>query len=100
MPAPLTDAQLQQYERDGYLLLRRLFDAQEMQILLDYARQDESLMAAAYARKDSTGAATKLALWNHPGEDLYSMFSRSPRIVDRMEQLIGGEVYHWHTKMM
>jgi ectoine hydroxylase len=100
MPAPLIDAQFNQFQRDGYLLLRRLFDAQEMEILLNYARQDESLMAAAYARKDATGAATKLALWNHPGEDLYSMFSRSPRIVDRMEQLMGGEVYHWHTKMM
>ena len=43
---------------------------------------------------------TKLTLWNHAGDDLYSMFSRSPRIVDRMEQLLGGEVYHYHTKMM
>jgi ectoine hydroxylase-related dioxygenase (phytanoyl-CoA dioxygenase family) len=28
------------------------------------------------------------------------MFSRSPRIVDTMETLLGGEVYHYHTKMM
>ncbi len=35
-----------------------------------------------------------------PTDDLYGMFSRSPRIVDRMEQLLGGEVYHYHTKMM
>jgi hypothetical protein len=97
---PLNDIDLVRFQCDGYLLVRSLFDADEMRILLDYARQDESLMAAAYARKDATGAATKLALWNHPGEDLYSMFSRSPRIVDRMQQLLGGEVYHWHTKMM
>lgn len=97
---PLNDIDLVHFQRDGYLLVRSLFDAEEMGILLDYARQDESLMASAYARKDATGAATRLALWNHPGEDLYSMFSRSPRIVDRMQQLLGGEVYHWHTKMM
>src|SRR5713101_5098611 len=101
MPAHgLSAAELAAYERDGYLLLRKLFDAQEMAALLDYARHDEALTASAYARKDSTGAETKLALWNHPGDDLYGMFSRSPRIVERMEQLLGGEVYHYHSKMM
>jgi hypothetical protein len=97
---PLTAEQHAAYERDGYLLLRSLFDAQEMAILLEYAKNDESLMASAYGRKDATGRETRLALWNQPGEDLYGMFSRSPRIVDRAEQFLGGEVYHYHTKMM
>lgn len=101
MPDPgLTLEQCAAYERDGYLLERRLFDAEEMAILLDYARHDESLMASAYGRKDSTGRETRLALWNTPGDNLYGLFSRSPRIVDRMERLLGGEVYHYHTKMM
>ena len=101
MPDPgLTTEQCAAYERDGYLLERRLFDAAEMAILLDYARHDESLMASAYGRKDSTGRETRLALWNTPGDNLYGLFSRSPRIVDRMERLLGGEVYHYHTKMM
>jgi ectoine hydroxylase len=95
-----TAAELAAYDRDGYLLVPALFDAAEMSLLLDYARRDEALKASAYGRKDSTGQETKLALWNHPGEDLYSMFSRSPRVVDRMEQLLGGEVYHYHSKMM
>ncbi|MEX2118260.1 MAG: phytanoyl-CoA dioxygenase family protein [Pirellulales bacterium] len=92
--------QLADYRRDGYVLLPELFDAEEMGILLDYARNDQSLAASAYGRKDATGRETRLALWNHPGEDLYGMFSRSPRIVDRMEQLLEGEVYHYHSKMM
>ena len=96
----LTPAELAAYERDGYLLLRKLFDAQEVAALLDHAKRDEAMAASAYGRKDATGAETKLALWNHPGDDLYGMFSRSPRIVERMEQLLGGEVYHYHTKMM
>ena len=97
---PLTDQDLADFERDGYLLLRQLFDAAEMEILLAYAKNDPGLKAGAYARKDSAGNETKLALWNHAGDDLYGMFSRSPRIVDRMERLLGGEVYHYHTKMM
>jgi ectoine hydroxylase len=97
---PLTTDEQAAYERDGYILVRSLFDADEMAILLDYARKDESLMASAYGRKDATGRETRLALWNQPGEDLYGMVSRSPRIVDRAEQLLEGEVYHYHTKMM
>src|SRR2546421_514358 len=93
-------SQVADFHRDGYINARSLFDAEEMDILLNYARNDESLKAGAYARKDASGAETKLALWNHPGEDLYSMFSRSPRIVDTMAALLGGEVYHYHTKMM
>ena len=98
--SPLSAAELAAYQRDGYLLARKLFDAEEMAILLSYAKQDQALSSSAYGRRDSTGRETRLALWNHPGEDLYGMFSRSPRIVDRMEQLPGGEVYHYHTKMM
>jgi ectoine hydroxylase len=96
----LTPKQLTQYQQAGYLFVPGLFDAEEMRILLDYARGDEALLAGATGRKDAGGQITKLTLWNHAGDDLYSMFSRSPRIVNRMEQLLGGEVYHYHTKMM
>ena len=92
--------ELKLYERDGYVIVRGLFDADEMQALLSFAKKDGKLKSDAYGRKDATGMETKLALWNHPGDDLYGLFSRSPRIVDRMEQILGGEVYHWHSKMM
>ncbi len=92
--------ELAEYHANGYLFVRKLFDADEMRILLDYAKNDAALIAGAAGRKDSTGQVTKLTLWNEAGDDLYSMFSRSTRIVDRMEQLLGGEVYHYHTKMM
>ena len=95
-----TSEDLARYHEDGYLLVPRLFDDEEMQILLTYAKSDQALVAGATGRKDSTGQITKLTLWNEAGDDLYGMFSRSPRIVDRMEQILGGEVYHYHTKMM
>jgi hypothetical protein len=93
-------AELARYEQDGYLFVPKLFDAEEMRILLAFAKADSALVAGAAGRKDATGQITKLTLWNHAGDDLYGMFSRSPQIVDRMEQLLGGEVYHYHTKMM
>lgn len=88
------------YARDGYVIVRSLFDVDETRLLLDFARSDERLANQAYGRRDSTGQVTKLALWNTAGDDLYSLFARSDRIVDRMERFLGGEVYLWHMKMM
>jgi len=95
-----TSTEVAQYHTDGYVLVPQLFDAEEMQKLLAFAKHDQALLAGATGRKDATGQITKLTLWNQAGDDLYGMFSRSPRIVDRMEQVLGGEVYHYHTKMM
>src|SRR5690606_32646886 len=39
-------------------------------------------------------------LWNHPGDDLFGRVARSVRIVEAMEALLGGEVYHYHSKLM
>lgn len=97
---PLTNAELAAWRRDGYVFIRSLFDRDEMQLLLKYARGDEQMVGQAYGRRDATGQVTKLALYNHTGDDLYSVFAKSQRIVDRMEQLLGGEVYLYHFKMM
>ena len=99
-PTTFTAEQLAAYNDDGYYIVRGLFDGDEIGKLGEFAQQDPSFAAALYGRKDSTGKETKLALWNTAGDDLYSMFARSPRIVDRMEQALGGEVYLYHMKMM
>ena len=97
---PLTAADLAAWQRDGYLFVRQLFAPDEMQLLLTYSRGDERLRSDAYGRRDATGQVTKLALYNHAGDDLYSVFAKSRRIVDGMEQLLGDEVYLYHFKMM
>lgn len=93
-------SELAQYQQDGFYLARGLFNGAEMEKLLAFAKEDPNLSSSAYGRKDSTGRETKLALWNSADEGLYSMFARNPRIVDRMEQMLGGEVYLYHMKMM
>src|ERR1044071_201134 len=95
-----TDHELADYQRDGFYVVRRLFERDEIDKLLRFAKEDPSFASSLYGRKDAEGNETKLALWNHAGDDLYSMFARSPRIVDRMEQALGGEVYLYHMKMM
>jgi ectoine hydroxylase-related dioxygenase (phytanoyl-CoA dioxygenase family) len=95
-----TDDQLAAYRQDGFLLAHGLFTRDEIERLLQFARGDNVLVAGAYGRRDATGQQTKLALRNEPGDDLYGAFARSARIVDRMEQMLGGEAYLYHLKMM
>jgi ectoine hydroxylase len=95
-----TDHELADYQRDGFYVVRCLFEPDEIDKLLRFAKEDPSFASSLYGRKDAEGNETKLALWNYAGDDLYSMFARSPRVVDRMEQALGGEVYLYHMKMM
>jgi len=100
MSAPLSLEQVEQFKRDGYLICRKYFDAEEMRLLLTTAKADHNMLSHGFGVKDTAGRQSKLSLWNHPGDDIYGMFARGRRIVDGMEQLLGGEVYHYHSKMM
>lgn len=96
----LSSAELAQYAQDGFLLVPGLFDTEEMDLLQRSAREDRALDQHSQGRQDAQGGTVRLALWNHPGDGIYGMFARSQRLVDRMEALLGGEVYHYHSKMI
>ncbi|HWF18829.1 MAG TPA: phytanoyl-CoA dioxygenase family protein [Verrucomicrobiae bacterium] len=95
----LTDAQVAAFQRDGFVLVASLFDGEETDILRKTAKADAVMKKHAYDLKDGEGGATKLVLWNNAGEDVYGTVARCPRIVHAMEQLLGDEVYHYHSKM-
>jgi hypothetical protein len=67
---------------------------------LPFFSPDKNLSKAAVEVVDANGKNSKLSIWNHPGDDFYGLIARSRRVVDGMEQLLGDEVYHWHSKMM
>src|SRR6185503_16055752 len=96
----LTTEQIELFTRDGYLLVRDLFDEEEMDLLLNIARGDQQLEQQAHERLDLSSGRSKLWITGSLGEDIYSAFVRCARIVDPMEQMLGGEVYHYHHKMM
>jgi hypothetical protein len=97
---PLSAAQAAEFERDGYLLVPGLFNAEETELLITAARQDGLIQEQAFGVDDRAGRSSRLSLWNHPGDDLWGAVCRCNRIVGGMEQLLGGEVYHYHSKMM
>lgn len=92
--------ELARYREDGFVIKRALFSAGEIALLGVTARGDHALDQAAVARDDGSGNKVRLSLWNHPGDGVYGMVARCRRVVDSVEQLIGGEVYHYHSKMI
>lgn len=97
---PLSAAQLEQFRRDGYILLRGLFEPDEIDLLARAAKEDRVLDQNSFGRADGGGGNIRLSLWSEPGDNLYGMFARSPRIVGAMEQILGGPVGHYHSKMI
>jgi len=95
-----TTQELSDYHRDGFIFVRGLFSNEEIELLGETARNDHAMDQAAASRDDGTGNDVKLSLWNHPGDGVYGMFARCHRMVDRVEQLLADEAYHYHSKMI
>ena len=96
----LSEKQQLDFNRDGYVMIRSLFDEEEIGLLKKSAVEDRELDKHAFGRKDGEGGTVRLTLWNHPGDNIYGMFARCHRVVDSVETLLEGEVYHYHSKMI
>jgi Phytanoyl-CoA dioxygenase (PhyH) len=97
---PLTDSQVARYHHDGFVLVEGFFDAHEVSLLSRAAKEDHELDKRAFGRADGEGGKVRLSLWNHPGDGIYGIFARCERMVRSAEKLLGGEVYHYHSKMI
>jgi len=96
----LTDSQRRQFSDDGFFIADQLFDPEEIDLLGKIARADHRLELEAVSRRDAQGGTIRLLVENELQDDIYGAIVRSRRIVDAMEQLLGGEVYHYHHKMI
>ena len=97
---PLNKEQIRQFEEDGYIVCKALFDKDEIELLRYTAHTDRELDKHSFSRADGEGGKVRLSLWNHPGDNIYGMFARSERMVNKAEELLGDEVYHYHSKMI
>lgn len=96
----LGPSQIEQFDRDGAILLKGLFDRDEIDLLRRSAKEDKQLDDHSFGREDGEGGTVRLSLWNHPGQGIYGAFARCNRMVDTAEQLLRDEPYHYHSKMI
>lgn len=100
MNGVLSAEEIDHYNEQGYVIHPSLFSEEEVSLLAYTAHNDLAMDKAAAARDDGEGNKVRLSLWNHPGDGIYGKVARCRRLVDSVEQLIGGEVYHYHSKMI
>jgi ectoine hydroxylase len=96
----LSNQRIAQLHADGFFIAENLLDAEEVELLSRIARRDQELVNRASSRADGEGGAIRLVVENELADDIYGAIVRSLRIVEPMEAVLGGEVYHYHHKMI
>ncbi len=99
MPSVLSKKEKLEFQVNGFTILKKFFDKEETNLLQKASYQDPAIRKHFYDRKDSEGLTTKMAAWNHPDDSIYGIVARSFKLVDTMEDLLEGEVYHYHSKI-
>jgi ectoine hydroxylase-related dioxygenase (phytanoyl-CoA dioxygenase family) len=95
-------AQIADYNRDGYLLVKGFCSKAETDKLYKTAIEDEAMTKNALDLNDLSGKKTRLSLWFTPGNDVFGYLTRSKKIVSSVAQLLDSEapVCHFHSKLM
>ena len=99
MPCILSEAQLRAFHEDGLVVVRGMFDPEETGLLRRAMELDPEIRTHILDRLDAAGRATRIALWNRPGSSVYGLAARCERMIDTMEALLGGPVYHYQSKL-
>ncbi|MBS1531456.1 MAG: phytanoyl-CoA dioxygenase family protein [Bacteroidetes bacterium] len=99
---PLTAAQITDYNRDGYLLVKNFCSKDEIDKLYKTAIEDDAMRKNALDLNDLTGKKTRLSLWFTPGNDVFGYLTRSEKMVHSVAQLLQNDsaVCHFHSKLM
>jgi len=88
------------YDLNGYLIKKSFYTYEEIALLFKITKQDDVIKKHTYGRMDKEGFTTKLALWYSLGDNIYSAFARSERMVNGVEMFLEGKPCHFHTKLM
>ena len=96
----ISDDERRRFDEDGYFLVDGLLSPDETRLLQRLSAADSDVKEGALARSDADGTTSLLTVRNELRDDVYSAITRSERIVHAMETVLGGEVYHYHHKLM
>jgi len=96
----LTPTTKQQFLDDGFFVVKRLFDKDEIKGIDQMVAADQIITNELVGKRDADGNETKLAVRNELSNSPYSLIVCSERIAGTMQQLLDDEVYHYHHKMM
>lgn len=96
---PLTQEQLDLYNKDGYVIVRQLFTADELEPLRQACESDPTL-GNSQSEVKYGDLGFNLSVWSELGDSMLGTLPRIARLADAAEFLEGEECYHWHSKIV
>ena len=90
---------LDDFNKNGFILKKKLFSKEEIDKLNNFADSNYGKEGFLKKTKSTTGSAS-LTLWNSPPDNFVGTFSTNERIVRPMENFLGEEIYHYHSKII
>ncbi|KAL3871418.1 hypothetical protein ACJMK2_039417 [Sinanodonta woodiana] len=90
----------QTFDEYGYIIVRGLLDKEEVELITKAIESPDGLQKQRYSLNDPEQRPIDRVIWNHPGNDITGMLARSEKVAGTSAQLMGGEVYHYHSKLM
>ncbi|KAK8739688.1 hypothetical protein OTU49_003149 [Cherax quadricarinatus] len=96
----VTQEMKEAYDRNGYILVRQMLNMEEVKKVKAALENPKGVTQFTYTINDGKNRTNKMTLWNHPGRDITGILARTHRVVNTVEQVLDGEVYHYHTKLI
>ncbi|OWF49925.1 uncharacterized protein LOC110451089 [Mizuhopecten yessoensis] len=87
-----------QYDEFGYIIIRNIFNKDEISRIRNAFDNPNGVLKHQYKIPSGGGRDVILSLWNNPGNDVTGMVARSEKIVNICENLLGGDIFHFHAK--
>ncbi len=98
----LTPEQVDLYHNQGYVVVKGFCSKSETDKLYSTALNDSAMKNNALDLNDQSGKKTRLSLWFTPGNDVFGYLTRSEKMVNAVQRLLGdkAKVCHFHSKLM
>ncbi|MGB3507933.1 MAG: phytanoyl-CoA dioxygenase family protein [Microcoleaceae cyanobacterium] len=97
---PLSKEQVAQYYEDGFVIVRGLFEPNEVEPLRLACEEDPSIRDSQITVADADGNTYHPCIWHDLSNSYVGIVPRMARVVDAIELLMGEECYHWHSKIV
>lgn len=96
----LTLNEVRAFDRDGFVLVEELFNADEVAAMLGDVEGGERVAQTRRGMGDASGKKAGIAIWHELGDDIWAAASTHPRLVNNIRILMREEIAFFHGKVM
>lgn len=95
----MSEEVLTAWKKHGFFIVRHFLDASTITAVENCAKGD-AIQNKPSKWFDSTGATFEMSLWNNLDNGICGAIARSRKVVEPLQTVLGGKVYHYHSKLV